>query len=142
LHYVFENKNPNQKILLNRKITNSILFNRKKSDCKWYSIPSSVVQKEIYKYTKNQLSSWLHLDDKKKLNLFQNDKGDYILFTKELGSVYLKYLHPILKYDLSDTAKVIFKPGNFIDIAEPITEGIIDIHELLQILFNYHNNLD
>jgi hypothetical protein len=141
-YYVFENKNPNQKILLNRKITNSILFNRKKSDCKWYSIPSSVVQKEIYKYTKNQLSSWLHLDDKKKLNVFQNDKGDYILFTKELGSVYLKYLHPILKYDLSDTAKVIFKPGNFIDIAEPITEGIIDIHELLQILFNYHNNLD
>jgi DNA-directed RNA polymerase subunit beta' len=78
------------------------------------------------------------LDNKKALNVFKNDKGDYILFTKELGSVYLKYLHPILKYDLSDTAKIIFKPGNFIDIAEPITEGVIDIHELLQILFNYH----
>ena len=40
------------------------------------------------------------------------------------------------------SAKVLVKPGNFIDIGEPLTEGIIDIHELLAILFHYHLILD
>jgi DNA-directed RNA polymerase subunit beta' len=34
------------------------------------------------------------------------------------------------------------EPGEFIDIGEPITDGTIDSHELLKILFVYHSELD
>ena len=34
------------------------------------------------------------------------------------------------------------QPGNFVDLGEPLTEGIIDVHDLLQIFFNYHAELD
>jgi len=56
--------------------------------------------------------------------------------------IFLEYLNPISSYKLALTSKVIFQPGNFIDIGEPITEGIIDAHELLQILFKYHSIYD
>ena len=39
-------------------------------------------------------------------------------------------------------ANLLLEPGQFIDLGEPITEGIIDIHELLKILFGYHSNFD
>jgi len=92
---------------------------------------------KIYKYTKNQISCYLTLNNQKDC-IFKNKQGDFILLTKEMGYLFLEYLNPISEYELPLASKIIFEPGNFIDIGEPITEGMIDIHELLQILFNYH----
>jgi len=47
-----------------------------------------------------------------------------------------------MDYNLPLSSQINFEPGNFIDIGEPITEGMIDIHELLEILFKYHSVLD
>jgi len=73
---------------------------------------------------------------------FVNKKGDLALLTKERDYVFLEYLNPIVEYELPLTAKVIFEPGNFVDIGEPITEGIIDVHELFHIFFQYHSVFD
>ena len=37
---------------------------------------------------------------------------------------------------------MLINSGSFIDIGEPITEGILDVHELLGILFKYHSTFD
>ena len=36
-----------------------------------------------------------------------------------------------MNYQLA--SKLLIEPGNFVDIGEPLTEGIIDIHDLLHI---------
>jgi hypothetical protein len=95
----------------------------------------------VYKYEKNELSPYFHLADEKN-SIFKNKRGDFIILTNEKNYIFLEYLNPILKYELPLTSKLIFEVGNFVDIGEPITEGMIDIHELLHILFSYHSILD
>jgi len=96
---------------------------------------------KVYNYAKNKISSYLTLT-KEKDCVFKNKREDFILLTNEMGYIFLEYLNPILEYELPLTSKIIFEPGNFIDIGEPMTEGMIDIHELLQIFFKYHIMLD
>jgi hypothetical protein len=55
---------------------------------------------------------------------------------------YFEENHPIQKYTIPLSSKVICDPGSFIDIGEPLTEGMIDLHELLAIFFRYHSFLD
>ncbi len=74
-----------------------------------------------------------------------NDFGakDYIFEFNEQISLYFKNINvPHTKYPLSKTSKVLLQHGEFIDIGEPITDGMIDSHELLRILFSYHVELD
>jgi hypothetical protein len=74
--------------------------------------------------------------------MLKNTKGDYLALTTNKKFVLLEALNPLQEYQLPLNSKVLFEPGSFIDIGEPITEGIVDIHELLEILFKYHINLD
>ena len=70
-------------------------------------------------------------------------KRDYIFQLSNNISIYFKHIEvPIMKYPLLATSKLLVQPGDFIDIAEPISDGIMDSHELLKILFLYHSNLD
>ena len=94
----------------------------------------------IYKYVNNKLIKFLSIN-KEKNAFFINKNNDFVLKTGK-SYIFLEHLNPICSYKLSLTSKVIFEPGNFIDIGEPITEGIIDAHELLQIFFKYHSIYD
>jgi DNA-directed RNA polymerase subunit beta' len=67
---------------------------------------------------------------------------DYCSYDSDAIETSLQALNPLNEYQLPLNSKVLFEPGSFIDIGEPITEGIIDIHELLEIIFNYHLDLD
>jgi DNA-directed RNA polymerase subunit beta' len=49
---------------------------------------------------------------------------------------------PFSQYSLPITSNILIKEGEFIDIGEPLNDGIIDSHELLNILFVYHSHLD
>jgi hypothetical protein len=95
---------------------------------------------DLYRYINNSLIKWKSLN-KEKDNVFINKNND-LVFKINNNYIFLEYLNPISSYKLALTSKVIFQPGNFIDIGEPITEGIIDAHELLQILFKYHSIYD
>ena len=68
---------------------------------------------------------------------------DYIIEFNDTISIYLKnIIVPFTQYSLPITSKVLLHEGEFIDIGEPLSDGIIDSHELLQILFSYHLQLD
>lgn len=79
----------------------------------------------------------------KKMMSSSKFKRDYIFQLSENTSIYFKHVEvPIIKYPLLATSKLLVQPGDFIDIAEPISDGIMDSHELLKILFLYHSHLD
>ena len=97
----------------------------------------------LYKYKKEKLYKWKTILT---LNRLVNKKESlanfFIVKTTENEYLLLEYYDPIFQYQLPLSLKLILKPGSFVDIAEPITEGIIDIHELLNIFFKYHSVLD
>jgi hypothetical protein len=94
----------------------------------------------LYKYSNKGKIPWLKL--KSSSLLFENKKGD-LYFSNEIGrSIFLEYKNPISEYQLPINAKILFEPGNFIDLGEPFTEGIVDLHDLLSIFFQYHLNFD
>lgn len=74
--------------------------------------------------------------------VYQNKKEDYILPMENHTYFYLEKIQPMTSYELPLNAKMLIEPGHFVDLGEPITEGIIEIHELLKVFFNYHSILD
>jgi hypothetical protein len=96
----------------------------------------------IYKLVNGKLEKWLELDVEEPETIFKNAKGDYIVKTNKNKLIFLEYLNPLQSYELPLTSKVLLQAGHFIDIGEPLSEGIIDVHELLHILFIYHSNFD
>jgi hypothetical protein len=94
----------------------------------------------LYKYEKNTVFPYLTINIED--CIYKNKRGDLMIPTKEKGYIFLEYLNPIKQYEIPISSKIIFEPGNFIDIGEPMTEGMIDMHELLQIFFKYHCVLD
>ena len=135
-----------EQYLLVNQYGDSLLMKGKSIFSSWTKIrgiKSSIKDEEtnsLFLYNNNALSYWANLKENKLI--YKNKKEDLIVFTKEKGMVYLEYLNPMIEYKLPLSAKSIFSPGNFIDIGEPFTEGIIDIHELLHILFEYHSTFD
>lgn len=97
--------------------------------------------KTIYSYENTQLTPWVDIDQVQKV--YRSPDGNLLLRIHS-KLVYLKQLSTstVKEYELPLNASLNFEPGNFIDIGEPITEGVVDIHDLLQILFNYHARRD
>ena len=68
---------------------------------------------------------------------------DYIIEWNKKLSFYLKQIPaPFIQYSIPSNSKVLIEHNDFIDIGEPLTDGMIDSHELLDILFHYHSELD
>ena len=136
-----------QNMPLDHRTSDSILTVDGKEDT-WTKKDIPLTSKNIlYKYKNNKLNKWATIEefclqDNLKYTTFFNRKQDYIVYTKEFNFVFLDRLNPIKQYEIPLTSKILFEPGNFVDIGEPITEGIVDVHELLEILFQYHSVLD
>jgi hypothetical protein len=132
--------------LIRTSLKENLLINNK--NYTWYYDLDSFEEKNkiLFRLTKDgNVVNWATLRDneKEKPTFFTNsDLGDYIINTKEFGFIYLQKLIPIKEYELPLISKILFEPGQFIDIGEPMTEGIIDLHDLLQIFFQYHSILD
>jgi hypothetical protein len=94
----------------------------------------------LFQFFQNKLHEWLKIESNS--FVLKNKNEDLIIFTEKKGPIFLEYLNPIVKYKLPLSSKIILPAGSFLDIGEPFTEGIIDIHELLHILFKYHSTLD
>jgi hypothetical protein len=130
--FIFRN-NQNEQLMVDGKIPLST----------WKSEKLNLLKDEtIYKVIKGELNEWITFNSNSVENIFKNPKGDYILQTNQNTLIFLEYLNPITNYELPLTSKVLLDSGNFIDIGEPITEGIIDVHDLLHILFIYHAMFD
>ena len=118
-----------QKLIINGKINKSL----------WQKNNVPEFDNTVYKLdTSGKLIPYL----KKFKLMLKNTKGDYLALTTNKKFVLFEALNPLNEYQLPLNSKVLFEAGSFIDIGEPITEGIIDIHELLEIIFSYHLDLD
>ena len=103
---------------------------------------STSEERILYKYQNKKLVEWTRLKENGAATIFRNTRKDYILYTSDLNFVFLEALNPTLQYEIPLASKLLFDPGTFVDIGEPITEGIVDVHDLLNILFKYHSTLD
>lgn len=131
--YFAGKKEKQDHLLINGKLANSI----------WLQMKLKEVDQNLYTYDGIR---------KEKVGIFRADffyrnrkencKNYLIAKTVENELVLIEYIDPISIYKLSLSSKLLYKSGNFIDIGEPVTEGTIDIHELLLILFKYHSILD
>jgi hypothetical protein len=114
-----------------------LLIDKKSSFSKWNEL--EIENNSLFKLIQNgKLEKEIDL----KSTIYKNKRGDLIVETIGNTYLFLEYLNPILEYQIPLTSKVMFETGNFIDIGEPLTEGIIDVHELLNILFRYHLGID
>ena len=104
----------------------------------WEAISNS--DSTIFKYDKKNLVFWKKI---KKNGLYYHPKVNALIVqTNEEEYFFLECLNPIYEYQFPLSTNILSKSGFFIDLGEPITEGIIDPHELLFILFQYHSVLD
>jgi hypothetical protein len=119
-----------------KNINNEILINNgKRASSKWIICKNSPLS-----FFSPETAHCLKLA--KQALIFSNKKNDLIVQTINKDFLFFENLNPIASYEIPLTVKLISAPGNFIDIGEPLTEGIIDIHELLTTFFNYHQILD
>jgi hypothetical protein len=93
----------------------------------------------LFKIKKGKPDFWLNF---KKNSLYTNKNNDLVLQTEGGDYLFLQYINPLNEYEIPLTSKMLVNPGSFVDIGEPITEGSIDIHELLHLLFKYHSTID
>ena len=96
----------------------------------------------LFKYRNKELVEWTRLEQNGSNTIFKNSRKDYIVYTADLNFVFLEALNPTLQYEIPLASKLLFEVGSFVDIGEPITEGIVDVHDLLNVLFKYHSTLD
>jgi hypothetical protein len=122
-----------------------LLLNGKKQNSVWVETDSNSDSSScIYQIVdKNFYSSKTKLKSRKYKNKKVAYKDSYTIVETEDNEYYLlEYLNPLTVYQVSESSGILFNSGNFVDIGEPITEGIIDIHELLGLLFKYHSIID
>jgi hypothetical protein len=125
-----------------RKKKNEILLIDNNFSSSTWQLKTNLKETYIYKQIGNELIQWAAILQDDSFSVFENVKKDLIIKTKEFEYLFLEYLHPLIQYEIPLTSKVLYNPGDFVDIGEPITEGILDVHELLSILFKYHSILD
>ena len=99
-------------------------------------------QDQLFQYKHGKLFPW---GNGKNIAIYENkkrEKEDLILQYNGTNCYFLEYLNPLKEYKFPLTSSLLVEIGKFIDLGEPITEGIIDAHELLDLLFQYHSNFD
>jgi hypothetical protein len=124
-----------------KTLSPELLFHKRVVYSLWKPI-KQINSFHLYSYKNGEKKKWVDIS-KKELTVFTNNyKKDYLIKTKKGNYVFLKYLDLISEYKFPKASRILYKPGEFIDIGEPFTEGIIDVHELLDILFQYHSSFD
>lgn len=132
--------NKNEFVFKNRQ-KEVLLFHGKVSFSIWTSSKQKL-SNSLYKYKHGNLEKWLEINSKTESSIFKNEKNDFVVQTKQNNFLFLEYLNPITEYQFPKASRILYKPGEFVDIGEPFTEGIIDVHELLDIFFKYHSTFD
>jgi hypothetical protein len=74
--------------------------------------------------------------------VYQNRQKNYIIEMEKGKFLYLELFNPINVYRVPIENRLVFSPGNLVDVGEGITEGKINFHNLLNVLNNYYIELD
>ena len=139
---ILKKKKKNYILLLKNKLNKDI--KKKYTKFKKYYTNKNILSK----YSNSKLIIWKHLKNLKqyhktnKLIIYKNKINHILIPYKE--NCYL-YLIPLKskKYFLNlFNFHFLFKEGEYIDLGEPITNGIIDLPTLLNVLIQYQLTLD
>lgn len=124
-----------------KKSENRLSINNKFNTSVWLKYEIGNDENKIYHIENGKVIGEIELNIEES---YKNKKLDqyYILKSKENEDILIEFLNPINISTISLSSKLLFKNGEFTDIGEPLTEGVIDIHELLSILAKYHISLD
>ena len=118
-----------------------LLSKNKLSSSTWLILNTQNINDiSLFKLHQNKISTWLKLTEENKIYI--NKHEDLIIQMNDDNFIFLEYLNPISEYEIPLTSKLVLNSGTFVDIGEPLTEGTIDIHELLNIFFKYHSIID
>jgi hypothetical protein len=141
-HYGYIFLPPSLDVIDGKRVLNYCFqFHKIKRYNSWQSsdVPSSLPQSfSIFRNGK-------YIEEISKNNIcrcFRNLRNDLLLHLKDGRYVFLEYLNPIVEYALPKRVPLIEAPGSFLDLGEPLSNGFIDLHDLLSILFQYHYLLD
>ena len=95
----------------------------------------------LYDYKNGSLNEWRYLNKNRTIFVNQvkklTDKEYFAFPLDDQNFVFLEYVNPITKYEVPISSSTLIEPGSFVEIGEPLSEGIVDIHDLLHILFEY-----
>ena len=137
------NQKDNQK---EKKSKEFLVFHGKMALSVWTPVKTTKNWSEesgkLFKSEHGRLKKWVEIKYQEENSIFRNEKNDVIVETKAGSFLFLEYINPLNEYQIPKALGILYKPGEFIDIGEPFTQGIIDVHELLDILFQYHLILD
>lgn len=140
-----------------RRFEHYLRVKGRKSYSKFQTLPvHDYLSKKLIRYTNKEFVFWKKIvssellrsrtpdceDDLGAEAFYRNSKKDLMLTIGKKEYVFLENVNFFKEYRLTNRCKPIVKFGDFIDIGEPITEGTIDTHSLLNILFEYHRQLD
>jgi len=137
----------NDKKRENKLFLDRLILKNKKITRKWVSVESFIKKEKhlslgrIYKLRNNKKTLLTKISLKgvyrnvklRNIFLFRIKKNNYILG---------EFLNPGINYSIPLEMNLIPKIGDYLDLGEVITDGTIDIHELLSIFAKYHCNLD
>jgi hypothetical protein len=139
--FVFRNSEMEEE---DQELVGTLLVDSKLKFSIWKKEPfdSNLQATTLYKSENNKIVKWTTIKENEGATIFRNSRKDYILYTSDLNFIFLETLTPTLQYEVPLASKLLFEAGSFVDIGEPITEGIVDVHDLLNILFKYHSTLD
>lgn len=93
----------------------------------------------LYKYKRGKWELWQKFDLISAI--YENKNGEFIFEIGKNQYIYLENFIPLTSYKSSVLTST-FGYANFFDLGDPILDGEVNPHELLNILFNYHSNLD
>jgi len=118
-----------------KKNKNIFIFQNKFIFSIWKKIK---IKKNFYIYFNNN-----KILINKKYFIFINKNGDYLINLKNDKYIYLNKLNYLYNYNINNyNNKLLINKGNFIDILEALTDGITNINNILNVIFNYYNNFD
>ena len=117
-----------------------LLINGKQISSKWNGLNYNENEQILYEILNQKRYFWRQCNSNEQY--YQNKNGDLIIQTISGQFIYLEVLNPVVEYKLPLSTKLFAKAGNFVDIGEPICEGAIDPHELLNIFSRYHAVFD
>jgi hypothetical protein len=116
--------------------------NAKKIAKKWTRVENEINNpSNRYLLRKDKNEKWVEWEERNvNRSTYHNPTGDMMVWTKQQRYIFLRVVNPIKEYKVHWTQKSLAQPGYFIDLGEPITEGVIDPNALLYIFFKYHND--
>lgn len=104
----------------------------------WEKVLGEAQIESIFKLTQDGYTTWKNIKE-----IYSNSKTNhFILKTFDDELFLLELIDPCVNYTIQSEKNIIPSLGMFVDSGEPLTEGLVDPHEFLSVLFYFHITME